>query len=68
MTDQEYKDNLFKADAKSIVDTLYDNKMLNEKLNRDDMKAVEYLLHYMMNSRYHSQMRAEKLMEKYITK
>lgn len=53
--------NLFKQDAKTIVDTLFNTKLFKDDLTRDDFNSVEELLQYMMSSRFDSFLRAEKL-------
>ena len=40
----------YKNDAKDIVDNLFDIGVFNEKMTRDDMKALEELIAYYFNS------------------
>lgn len=56
--------NIFKQDAKSLVDTLFETKIFKDNLTRDDLNAIEELISYSMYSRYDCVMRAEKLFEK----
>jgi len=52
---------IFKQDAKSIVDTLFETKIFRNDLTRDELNAIEELIDYMMTSRYDSIKRAEQL-------
>lgn len=54
----------FSADAKTIVDTLFDNKVFRPDLTRDDMTAVEQLIEYMMSSRMSSLIKIKGIMER----
>ncbi len=53
----------FKSDAKTIVDTLFDNKFFDSKLTRDDLNALEELVLYMMDARFNSAWKAKELWE-----
>jgi len=53
--------NIFKQDAKSIVDTLFETKVFRDDLTRDELNTIEEILDYMMSSKYDSIKRAEKL-------
>ena len=52
---------IFKQDAKSIVDTLFETKIFRDDLTRDELNTVEEMVDYMMTSKYDSIKRAEKL-------
>ncbi len=52
---------IFKQDAKSIVDTLFETKIFRDDLTRDELNSVEEMLDYLMSSRFDSLLRAEKL-------
>lgn len=52
---------IFKQDAKSIVDTLFETKIFRDDLTRDELNSVEELISYCMSSRFDSFSRAEKL-------
>ena len=54
--------NSFKKVAKEIVDSLFDNELFKDKLTRDDMQSLEDLLYTVMDDRYNSEKRLEKLM------
>lgn len=57
-------DQLFKNDAKSIVDTLFDTKVFADKVTRDNMQELEALIEYMMQSRYNSRIKAMEIMDR----
>jgi len=40
----------YQAQAKQIIDSMFDNKVFNEKMTRDDMKGYEDLLAYYFQS------------------
>ena len=52
---------IFKQDAKSIVDTLFETKIFRDDLTRDELNSVEELIDYCMSVRFDSILRAEKL-------
>jgi chemotaxis protein CheY-P-specific phosphatase CheC len=52
---------IFKQDAKSIVDTLFETKIFRDDLTRDELNTVEEMLDYLMSSRFDSIKRAEQL-------
>lgn len=53
--------NIFKQDAKSITDTLFETKIFRSDLTRDELNSVEELIDYCMSVRFDSVFRAEKL-------
>lgn len=57
------EDKIFKADAKQIVDMAFDNKLFKDELTRDDFNAFEDLIQYLLQSRFESYQRVEKLMK-----
>ena len=52
---------IFKQDAKSIVDTLFETKIFKDNLTRDELNTIEELIDYCMSARFESLLRAEKL-------
>ena len=56
-------DKIFKQDAKSIVDVLFDTKIFTDKISRDDMATVEEMIESMLQSRFDSYKKAQKLYE-----
>ena len=54
----------FKREAKSIVDSLFENKLFREDLTRDDMQALEDWIYTVMDMRFTSEKKISKLMEK----
>lgn len=53
--------NIFKQDAKSIADTLFETKIFKDSLTRDELNTIEELIGYCMSVRFDSILRAEKL-------
>ncbi|HSE99858.1 MAG TPA: hypothetical protein VLA48_03095 [Nitrososphaeraceae archaeon] len=53
--------NLFKQDAKTITDTLFETKIFRDDLTRDELNTVEDLIGDLMSFRFKSILRAEKL-------
>lgn len=53
--------NIFKQDAKSITDTLFETKIFRSDLTRDELNIVEELIYYCMSARFDSTLFAEKL-------
>ncbi len=51
----------FKTDAKQIVDMLFNAKVFNEKLTRDDFTKIEDWIDYCMSSRFESVKKVEKI-------
>lgn len=51
----------FKADAKQMVDMLFDKGLLTKEVTRDDMNALEDLIEFILSSRFDSYLRLEKL-------
>jgi len=56
------EDKTFRNDAKQIVDLCFDNRLFNENITRDDMNAFEELITFLLQSRFESYKRIEKLM------
>lgn len=54
----------FKNDAKQMVDMLFDNKLFIDAMTRDNLNEVEELVGYLMQSRFDSYLKAEKLFSK----
>lgn len=57
------EDKIFKADAKQIVDMAFDNKLFKNELTRDDFNAFEDLIQFLLQSRFESYQRVDKLMK-----
>lgn len=52
----------YQAEAKRIIDSMFDCKVFNEKMTRDDMKAYEDLLAYYFQSQNDSTKKATELL------
>jgi hypothetical protein len=57
------EDKIFKADAKQLVDMAFNNKLFKDELTRDDFNAFEDLIQFLLQSRFESYQRVEKLMK-----
>ena len=55
---------IFKQDAKSIVDTLFETKIFRGDITRDELNTIEELIYYCMSARFDSLLRAEKLFKR----
>jgi hypothetical protein len=55
------EDKIFKTDAKQIVDMIFDNKLFKDEVTRDNMNGFEDLIQFLLQSRYESYLRCEKL-------
>ncbi len=59
--ESEQKHSTFKIDAKTIVDMMFDARMIKDDVTRDQIQIFQELIEYTMNSRFESVQRAEKL-------
>lgn len=55
------EDRIFKNDAKSIVDMAFDNRLFKDELTRDHFNAFEDLITFMLQSRFESYKKIDKL-------
>jgi hypothetical protein len=51
----------FKQDAKQIVDMTFDAKVFKDNLTRDDLNAIEDMLEFILQSRFDSYLKMEKI-------
>lgn len=58
------KQELFKADAKQIVDTIFDNKLFKDNVTRDNMNGFEDLIQFLLESKYNSHIKMLELTSK----
>lgn len=63
MEKDKFKD-LFRQDAKTIVDAWFDAKIFRDEITRDDMNVIEDLLEYMLTTRFDSYVRLLELSNK----
>jgi hypothetical protein len=54
----------YQGEAKRIIDAMFDNKVFNEKMTRDDMQGFEDLLAYYMQSNVESAKRGMEFAHK----
>lgn len=57
-------ENIFKVEAKIIVDTLFDTKVFKQDITRDDMLLIEEFISLSMADRLKLKMNAKRLMDK----
>lgn len=53
-----------KQESKTIVDTLFDNKLFRNDLTRDELNSIEEYIDYSMNSRLNSHLKFRDLADK----
>lgn len=56
-------EKIFDQDAKSIVDMMFDTKMFHDNVTRDNMITFEDLIRFLLQSKFDSYKRLEKLNE-----
>jgi len=56
-------EKIFKQDAKSIVDVLFDTKVFADNISRDYVNSVEEMIEFMLQSRFDSYQKGQKLYE-----
>lgn len=61
--EENKEESLFGHDAKRIVDLFFESKLFKEDVTRDQMNEVEKFVCYLLDHRYYSKKRADKLME-----
>ena len=54
---------LFRADAKQMVDVMFDNGLFKDDLTRDEMTALENWVNIVLSGRYESMLTFEKIMK-----
>lgn len=54
-------DKLIERDAKSIVDTMFETKILKSDLTRDNMNSIEEFIAYMMKTRFNGYIKMAEL-------
>ncbi len=57
------EDKFFKADAKQIVDMAFNGHLFKSEITRDDMNGFEELIGFLLQSRFDSYKKTEKLFE-----
>lgn len=57
---------IFKQDAKTLVDTLFDAKLFKDQVTRDDLNSIEDYISSALNSRFDSYLKIEKIMDKLV--
>ena len=55
------EDKISKQDSKQIVDMLFDAKYFKDNVTRDDMVSVEEFITFLLQSRFDSYIRLNKL-------
>lgn len=57
------EEKIFRADAKTIVDMAFNNKLFKEELTRDDFNAFEDYIQFTLQSRFDSYVKLSNIME-----
>lgn len=58
-------ENIFKTDAKAIVDTAFETNLFNEDVTRGQMDALEDYFATTLQQRYESYIKANEIRKKY---
>jgi hypothetical protein len=56
-------ENIFKADAKQIVDMAFDAKLFKEEITRDHINSFEEYIGFLLQSRYDGYVRTKDLFD-----
>ena len=54
---------IFQNDAKQMVDMMFETKLLREDITRDLMSTFEDLIQFLLESRYDSYVKIEKVLK-----
>ena len=57
------KENQFQLDAKNLVDLAFNNKLFKENVSRDQMNALEEYVAFVLQSKYDSYVKINKLLQ-----
>jgi len=57
-------DNIFKQDAKILVDCIFDKKMFNDTMTRDNMNIFEEIIAMNLQFKYESYISCKEFKEK----
>ncbi len=57
------EEKLFKQDAKSVTDLLFDTKFFKDDITRDNMNSIEEFIQFLLQSRFDSYIRLEKIVK-----
>jgi len=55
---------IFKNDAKQIVDLMFNTKLFNDDVTRDTMNEFEELITFLLQSRFDSYVKIDSLLKK----
>lgn len=58
------EDQTFRNEAKQIVDMSFDSRLFKDHLTRDDMKAFEDYITFVLQSRFETHIRCNALMQR----
>lgn len=56
-------DKIFKQNAKQMVDMMFDANLFHDNVTRDNMNTFEELIQFLLQSKFESYKRLEKLNE-----
>ena len=56
-------EKIFKQDAKQMVDMMFDSNLFHDNVTRDNMNTFEELIRFLLQSKFDSYKRLEKLNE-----
>jgi hypothetical protein len=55
-------EDMFKREAKMLVDQLFNTKVFRDDITRDDMNNIEEFLSYLLNSKFEMHLKGEALL------
>lgn len=64
MSNEKIKPEMFRSDAKHMVDALFDAKCMREDITRDQLNVTEDALSDLMQMRFDAHLRAVELLKK----
>lgn len=56
-------EEIFKNEAKTIVDLFFNNKLFKDEITRDDMNKTEEYIEFCLTSRFEMHIKCDKLMK-----
>lgn len=57
-------ERIFKSDAKSLVDMMFNIKLFKDDVTRDSMNEMEDFINYLLSSRYDTYVKFHKISER----
>ena len=58
------KEEIFRKQAEELVDKLFDNNFFHDNIKRSDMRTIEDIICYFMDSEYTTHVRCQEFINK----